>query len=621
MHEILSLPYHQPAFLRLAELYEKQTNHVLIHKYAEYRGRLFLDRFQVGQTFEGESAWNLVREVLDYIDHEVQKIVVSRSVAYWLHIYRRVGVTLSPKHEDKTDHVTVGLVRQIAELFIQKHGLRVGNKEFGRSDLLGLNAILGGWLKRGLKRLKSKDASSKQILHNYSLILKSDPNWVIRDFSKSDFINIYAIEGAAYQYWRLTALLRALGKGAKIVVDDTGDWQYVPDPLLHQLVLSIDERNQNTSSFSSLIGVWIDDQTIMGSNENSDTDNITDVVFFPVYNLSRDPLPENLNVYGIHISKKSVFNFYPFYINANSFFINHDFMREEFRRRRGYDFELIICVLVGLSSFSYLPNRALYAVNESERQKIKLSSFIQTLTRGYYVFPQSEDIFVDILIERLSMIFSIEFDHGKIQNVLSSFALSDDIQKKISPWSNGPRSLVIPSEDICVVDLVSLPAYLRSIFTFMPDQFGDSGTVFEKLFREALVRRNYNITYGDLITKNGSKRELDASVIIKDRMYLFECVSIERPLDYEIGKPKSMKTRIIRLSEKLAQASSLRDFILEHPSGRNYDFSDIREVVPIVVSPFVEWIWETGPELWLDSKTPRILAPDEVFTWLETRAQ
>lgn len=272
--------------------------------------------------------------------------------------------------------------------------------------------------------------------------------------------------------------------------------------------------------------------------------------------------------------------------------------------------------MVGLSSFTFLPQRALDTEDEAEREQIKLSAFMQTLTRGYHVFVGSEDSLLEMLLDRISLIFKKDFDKKEVQVVLKNITLSDDVQKKISPWSNGPRSVVIPADGFCLVDLVSVPALLRSIFTFMSDRLGTSGTVFEKLFKEALERRYFKVQSGKLVAHDGSERELDAAVQIDDRMYLFECVSIERPLDYEIGKPRTMAIRRERLAGKLDQAKSLHAFLSKNPSGRNYDFSDSKEFVWAVVSPFVEWIWDTSSALWLDQNTPRILAPEEAFSLL-----
>jgi hypothetical protein len=156
-----------------------------------------------------------------------------------------------------------------------------------------------------------------------------------------------------------------------------------------------------------------------------------------------------------------------------------------------------------------------------------------------------------MLMDRLSIIFSTEFELAVVRRVIDSISLNEDLQRKVSPWSNGPRSVVIPTDGICMLDLVSVPALLSSIFVFMTDEFGESGTVFERLFREALARRDLDVRSGVLIANDGSERELDAGVLLGKRLYLFECVSVERPLDYEIGRPRTLKIRRERLAAKL----------------------------------------------------------------------
>lgn len=613
MSEYRSLQYHQPAFLHLLKLFRAEITYVLTRKFAEFRGEKFLMRFPINQVIESDFAWNAAREILDSIDNEMCQLASGRSVAYWLHIYRRLGVALSPDHEDKTDPITVGLVRQIAELALQKYGLRGAPNEFGLSDKLSPNIVLGGWMKKGFKSLGGHGQSGELIFRRYSMMLRNKSDWVIRDFSKKDFIDIHAIEGAAYQYWRLTALLRSLGKGARIVVDETGDWDYVPNYSLTQLIVSIDQRNNRSNSFCSLTGVWVDNQSLTQRREEEDTETEMDIVFFPVYNTTRVELS---NEFGVNFHGNFVPNFFPVYMRAKPFFEHHEFMREQFIEKRGYDFELLVSVLAALSSFLFLSRRALYADKEADREQLNLATLMQTLNRGYHLFVGSEDDLLEILIERMSVIFSKQYGHDKVRDVLRSITLNNELQRKISLWSNGPRCVIIPAEGVCLVDLVSIPSLLQSIFVFMTDRFGESGTVFEKLFRDALKRRGFDVKSGILVAQNGSERELDAGVIVGERMYLFECVSIERPLDYEIGRPKTLAVRRERLSDKLDQAKSLQAFVFENPTGRNYDFSGAKEFVWAVVSPFVEWIWEFGSDLWLEPGIPRILSPDEVFSHL-----
>jgi hypothetical protein len=68
-------------------------------------------------------------------------------------------------------------------------------------------------------------------------------------------------------------------------------------------------------------------------------------------------------------------------------------------------------------------------------------------------------------------------------------------------------------------------------------------------------------------------------------LFAFECVSIERPLDYEFGQISTFQRRQARLDEKVGQALSLGEFIKAKPRGKNYDFKGVERIVPLVVSP------------------------------------
>ena len=99
-------------------------------------------------------------------------------------------------------------------------------------------------------------------------------------------------------------------------------------------------------------------------------------------------------------------------------------------------------------------------------------------------------------------------------------------------------------------------------------------------------------------------------------MILFECRSIERPLDYEIGRLQTLARRQELLEQKVEQALTLREFVLKFPVGRNYDFGWATTVSTFVVSPFIEWIWDRSARLWHDATTPRVLQADEAITYL-----
>ncbi|WP_375591206.1 hypothetical protein ABWH89_18795 [Hoeflea alexandrii] len=626
LKQVVSIPYHQPAFMHLTKIFEDEIRFSLTQKYANLRGELFLSKFEPGVPIDNQTAWDFAREALDVLDARMGEILSKRSVAYWLHIYRRIGVFLSPDHEDKTDAVTIGLVRQIAELAIQKHGRLESNREFGSSMQLSPNLILGGWMKKGFKALGGNKRAGERLFQQYSTILRRNPALVLREFGKKDFLGIYEVEGAAYQYCRLTALLRSLGKGASIQIDEDGDWHYLTNVDLSNLIISIDQRNQSSNTFSSLLGVWVDNALLMNSDEfkefvDKDANHVgqSGTVFFSIYNVHRVDMG-GLDFYGYRLPRGSVTNFFPFYFHVGRFLQFHSFMQAEFIRRRGYGYDIFLSVLEGLSSFSILPEKALYTTEEELIQGIKLDAFMQTLSRGYHVFIGSSDHLCEMLVERIKTLLKKDFNLEEVRRVVASLSLDVSHQSRVSPWSGGPRAIIIPGDNAQIVDFVSIPSVLQTLFVFMPDKLGGSGTVFEKLFRDALMRRGYDLKSGDVFSEDGKQREMDAGVQIGDCLYLFECVSVERPLDYQIGKPKSISVRNERLATKLKQVEGLNEFIARNPAGRNYDYSTVKRIEHFVVSPFVEWVWSFEPTLWSDLGFPRLVSPDEAFLILDSAA-
>jgi hypothetical protein len=169
-----------------------------------------------------------------------------------------------------------------------------------------------------------------------------------------------------------------------------------------------------------------------------------------------------------------------------------------------------------------------------------------------------------------------------------------------------------------VIDLQAIPAILMTLFYRVQHAQTRRGFVFEEAFRAALVAEGFAIPVtGDIYEPNGEHREIDASVRIEDCLILFECVSIERPLDYEIGRIKTLAGRQKRLEKKVEQALTLREFVVRYPVGRNYDFGWATKVSTFVVSPFIEWIWDRSERLWHNRTTPRILQADEAITYLQ----
>jgi hypothetical protein len=136
---------------------------------------------------------------------------------------------------------------------------------------------------------------------------------------------------------------------------------------------------------------------------------------------------------------------------------------------------------------------------------------------------------------------------------------------------------------------------------------------FEEALREELLRNGANLMPQRRFEFPSGYREVDAAVRVVDTLWIVEAYSMERPLDFEIGKKEVIDRRNVQFASKLAQASSVRVLLETNPVGANYDISWAKRIEHCVASPFVEWIWSKSPDLWIDDQLPRILSVSELL--------
>ena len=281
----VQLEYYQPVFNLLHERLTDRIRIALLKEPADFRAQYLLQHLPIERELPPETAWPVARKLLDALEARIKPVLSLHSIFFWLHIYRRVDVALNPEHEDRTDQRTLWLVRQIVELAITKYGRATDANEFVLSSRVKPDLILGGFMRAGIKT--AAPSRPNKTYRNFANLLRSHPQWVIKDFSEDDFVNIYSVEGLAYQYWRVTALLRSLGKGARLIIGNDGDWYYAQDDELMWLMQSIDERTSRGGLDRSLLGVWIDEDS---TQDESGKKPVFDLLICPVYNVDRVPL-------------------------------------------------------------------------------------------------------------------------------------------------------------------------------------------------------------------------------------------------------------------------------------------------------------------------------------------
>src|SRR5580704_17807919 len=101
------------------------------------------------------------------------------------------------------------------------------------------------------------------------------------------FIDAYLVEGYAYEYWRVTALMRAVGKGSGFA-ENADDWPDTRESLsLSRLIISYDQRIATRRPFSTaLLGSWF--------HSSFEPRNRDEKMLVPFYNIEKRSLCNEL---------------------------------------------------------------------------------------------------------------------------------------------------------------------------------------------------------------------------------------------------------------------------------------------------------------------------------------
>ena len=597
--------YHTLTFGSLLVDLNSELHHALIEKPQQLRSQ----RLTLGALFptprSGEDAWNILYSYLGDLEAELAAILSRRPVQHWIHIYRRLGVELSPDHDRQTDPATVGLVRDIVELATLKYGRYEPGYKLMMSTDVGPAKILGGLFTKYAKRHLT--AKERTIFFG---ALRSRPQWVLTDFNEQDFVDIHYVEGLAYQYWRATAALRMVGKGVTVVFNQ-GNWDYSRNLALEYLIDHYDKRALNTPFDSVLHGSWF--------SKNMGARSAKTSILSLGYNVDRQSSREILSPFDETNSiNEYTPNFYMAFIDVYALEKSTEFLAEEFKSIRGYSIASLIMVLRAIHVLSLFPPKWDETDLESERFKsVILEHIVNLLQRGYSIKPFSTETILDVAM-RIGEQISVTCDPDDIGRAIRALTLNPPHQARVGLWSRGPRFPIVEHADGFLFNLEGVDELLNRLFVRVRDRLEAKGSSFEQHFRTALTEAGYNLeAVGEIVNEVGNIREIDASVRVGNTLILFECRSMERPLDYELSKISTMQTREADLSKKVEQVLTLKKFVEEFPQGRNYDFSWAQKVEAFVVSPFIEYIWTLNERLW-EGKTPRVLSASEALDHVRT---
>lgn len=112
-------------------------------------------------------------------------------------------------------------------------------------------------------------------------------------------------------------------------------------------------------------------------------------------------------------------------------------------------------------------------------------------------------------------------------------------------------------------------------------------------------------------------RQIDEAFDLNELLLITECRAVGRSFGIERGDPNALAFRRMKIDRALHDIDEKAQWLANHVLGKNYDVRKYRWILPIAITPFVEFIDSLEPRYWLSSDLPRVLTPSELHHALE----
>lgn len=549
-----------------------------------------------------EASWEALLSIGDQLEIEIARTLSKRHVFFWQHLYRRIFPAIYDETGKAADEVTTRLVRSICEAAIVKHGRLDGRTDLENVASTDIEKVFGGWLSKGVRQHAESVEQAERFLQHFKLTNQ----WVIVDFAPQDLIDLYYVEGLCYHYWKLTSRLRMIGKGAQLIVFKDGSNVFLPNDRLRRLFASYDERAADFSDAkASGIGVWYEGQR---SGERSI------LCFFP--NAGKADLGPLFAAHGLNLYSPDgspfLSNFVAVFIDGDDFIESHAYIADAFKEAKGFSIGSAIECLHALTEVAVIR----YATDNAKivgEEHARAYNFLGLCKRAYMpIHSDQVGDFIGLLRSHMSSCGVVD---REMDALFSAFTLTETTRRAVSLWSRGPQFVFYPYDEMMLIDFSGIVELLFNLFVGVRDDAHARGMLFEENVRQALSRRGVKLEQRKFKFLDDSRAEADAVFYKDGKLIVADCFSMWRPLDFEISRPKTVSRRCDEIEKKARYALSRSLKLRGQLVGRNFDFSPATEVVTVVVTPNVEWLWDESELLWIAPGVPRVMQADEFIEW------
>lgn len=609
--------YHQLAFFYLHEKLENSRYNPC--SYHPIRNS-FWNTIPQG-PYTSDEGIKFMKDYLVCLETEISKIVSKNSIAYWIHLLRRIACTLSDCGDDRDRSSTLMIVRAIFEASIQKYASIEPCSKIGFSGEIEIDDILSGFFKEENieqvidsiildPRLNQTDYErielKKFLKEDFNQIVKGlqeEPQLVLTNFGFNELKEFYELENLMFEVWRSYANLRGFYKGASCIVEhNPGDVFEGRDDFLEESIAIFDERN----SFDIEAPFTAKGTFHPLYDENHST---TVISFYNVGKVNTDSVIEFYSKYYCDVDLKvvsdTITNFIWIPINMFSYYRSNLNYSKSFENINRVNLESVLVVFTIL----------LYRVLSNWKDPNFMVRCWQRCYEGPY---KKEDIF-DILQNDLSSCieyFGFSKESIDLKKGFEYWSLTEEKRKNIGLSYPGPHSIFIPyGKNRYFIDYAWMD--LRLFDLFWNCEISDEnfkGTALETLIQG---QKELVLPTKECKSLNGYKKQIDASFDKNDVLLIIECKSNNRSIGFYKGTKDSLSFRKKRYDEAIKQVDDKAKWLIKEVKGTNFDISKYRKIIPIVITPFVEYISYNERKYWISDKIPRILTPSELMDLIE----
>lgn len=445
-----------------------------------------------------------------------------------------------------------------------------------------------------------------------------DASKVLTDSLPLEIVNIlnsiYELEVYCAYFTSLNNKYRVFIKGGKFKYSQEIGFSIIPKNEEIDFLIRLYDKRFEQNSLLSDVGSFSDDDF-----------RDTTLQQFILVGLQHNFDGEKINL-PIEIVDGGSLNFMPFVIDIRNYYNYVRQFNEIYIQKFGFSVEVFLSVLLQYSNYflSLIQNLSIKPENESVYKVL-----VNLLQRGYEPFENSMEVRKQQTSQAMS-VHNLIFTEKKKENNYIPFLKAINYlfahEKYHEYYENLEKELLNISffsqitRKISIVDYTSLVGVLKGFLDPIKSLDGKYGNISSENLENAthnFIVENFGsekiYVRGKVKAADKIEKEIDASLMIGEYLFVFECKSLSVSKDSILGGKNAVEFRVRKIKEFLDEVDEKATFLFNYQRELNHPIPEnIKYIVPVVITSFAEYIWSKENNLFLDENLPRVITVKEI---------